>query len=584
MIVATAGHIDHGKTTLVKALTGVDTDRLPQEKARGISIDLGFAYRREPGGSVIAFVDVPGHERFVRNMLAGVCAIDFALLVVAADDGVMPQTREHLAIVDLLGLRHGVAVVTKADRVDAARVAQVGDEVRALLAGTGLHDAPLLPVSATTGAGIGALQDLLSRAAASLRRGAATGRRFRLAVDRSFTVAGSGTVVTGTVFDGSVRVGDKVLLSPSGVEVRVRGLQKDGGKAEGAVAGERCALNLVGVERGQVQRGDWVLHPQLHAPTARLDVQLQVLPGEAQALRHWTPVHLHLGTRDVTARVALRRGESVAAGTRAAARLVVDQPIVALHGDRFILRDQSAQRTLGGGVVLDAFPPARRAPLAVREQRAQAFAAGTPAQVLAALVAGTLSGVDAHVFSRNFNLDDAAFAALLQQAGCALVGSGAAARVVTQASAQAAQVRAAPAAEPENPEHVRLWQLAEPHLRRAARGGLSVAQLAEAIRAKEPVLRDALHRKAKAGQAVRVTDDRFFLRETIDDFIGVARRTAATVPEGRFTAAQFRDHAGIGRSLAIQVLESLDRLGATRRIGDVRVLAAAAAPNERVPS
>jgi selenocysteine-specific elongation factor len=218
----------------------------------------------------------------------------------------------------------------------------------------------------------------------------------------------------------------------------------------------------------------------------------------------------------------------------------------------------------------------------VRQQRFDAYASPTPAQALAALVAGTPAGVDAAVFARNYNLDERTLAAVVEQAGCGLLGSGGAARVVTRAKAQAAHVKAAPVAEPENPEHVRLWQLAEPHLQRAGRGGLTVAQLAEAIRAKEPVLRDALHRKARAGAAVRVTDDRFFLRTTIDDFIGVAQRTAASVPDGRFTAAQFRDQAGIGRSLAIQVLEALDRLGATRRVADVRVLCTPHPKPERV--
>jgi selenocysteine-specific elongation factor len=571
MIVATAGHIDHGKTTLVKALTGVDTDRLPQEKARGISIDIAFAYWREPQGATLAFVDVPGHERFVRNMLAGVCGIDFALLIVAADDGVMPQTREHLNIVDLLGIDRGIAVVTKADRVDAQRLREVTQEAGQLLAGTSLAGSRVMPVSAATGEGIEALRTTLADAAHEYRAAAAAGRRFRYAVDRAFTIAGSGTVVTGTVFDGTVKAGDRVLLSPAGIEVRVRGIQKDGRKADSACAGERCALNLAGIELAQVQRGDWVLDAQLHAPTTRIDVELQVLAGEPHALKHWTPVHLHIGTSDVTARVSLRRGEAIEPGAKAFARLITSQPMVALHGDRFILRDQSARYTLGGGRVLDAFPAQRRLPVEVRARQLRALASCAPAEALKALVADSASGVAGEQFARNFNLDKDAFARLIEAAGLAVLGSGAQAQVVTREKAQALQAKR-PVAASENPEHQRLWQIAEPALRRAGRGGLTVAQLADATRGKPAVLQDMMHRKAHAGDAVRVGEDRFYLRSTIDEFIVVARGVAAGAPQGRFTLARFRDDAGIGRALAAQVLEAMDRLGVTQRIGDARVL------------
>jgi selenocysteine-specific elongation factor len=574
VIVATAGHIDHGKTTLVKALTGVDTDRLPQEKARGISIDLGFAYWKAPGGAVVGFVDVPGHERFVRNMLAGVCSIDYAMVVVAADDGVMPQTREHLNILDLLGVSRGIAVITKADRVDNARLEVAVREARDLLAGTSLQDARLLPVSAITGQGVEQLRDALANAASSFKRDAAKGRRLRYAVDRVFTVAGSGTVVTGTVFDGAVRTGDRLVLSPSGREVRVRGIQKDGDKAERAEGGERCALNLAGVEVSQVQRGDWVLHADLHAPTTRLDVELEVLAGEPHAFCHRTPVHLHLGTRDVTARVSLSRGESVDPGRRAFARLTVDQPISATHGDRFILRDQSAQRTVGGGWVLDASPAPHRLPYELRLRKLQALALSTAVEALQALVACTPAGVSAAAFARNFNLDPEAYAQLLKQAGMASVGTGAQALVLPRAVAAAMMVRKPQQASIENPEHVRLWQLAEPVLKRGGVAGLTVAQLALALPAKELVLRDMLYRKGQIGEAVRVTDDRFFLRATIDEFIRLARDVADAAPGGRFTAAKFRDAAGIGRALAVQVLEALDRIGVTQRVADARILRA----------
>ena len=245
MIVATAGHIDHGKTLLVKTLTGVDTDRLPEEKARGISIDLGFAYWPLVDGALIGFVDVPGHERFIHNMLAGVCGIDFALLAVAADDGVMPQTVEHLQILSLLGIRRGVAAITKTDRVDPARIDQVRTELHALLASSSLAGITLLPVSAVTGAGIEPLRQTLVDAAKAHAARYREGQHARLAIDRAFSVAGSGTIVTGTVFNGEIRHGDHLLISPKGIPVRVRGIQIRGKTAERARAGDRCAINLL---------------------------------------------------------------------------------------------------------------------------------------------------------------------------------------------------------------------------------------------------------------------------------------------------------------------------------------------------
>jgi selenocysteine-specific elongation factor len=572
MIVATAGHIDHGKTTLVKALTGVDTDRLPQEKARGISIDLGFAYWKLPEGPTVGFVDVPGHERFVRNMLAGVCAIDMALLIIAADDGVMPQTREHLNILDLLEVRKGLVVITKADRVDAARLHQVHADASELLAGTSLAGAPVLAVSSMTGAGLPELRQALTQAALAIRRTSQSGQRLRYTVDRVFTVTGSGTVVTGTVVAGAVKLGDRLLVSPSGTAVRVRAIQKDGSACEQAQAGERCALNLAGIERAQVERGDWVVDAAAHAPTRLVDVQLNVLASEAYALKHWTPVHLHLGTSNMTARVALRRGAPIEPGAKSYARLLTDRPLVALHGDRFILRDQSAQRTLGGGVVVDAFPAARRLPAEMRQRQLDALSQASAAQALAALAACTSGAIDAASIARNFNLDENALAQAITQAGLVTLGAAGRLRIVTPQQAAAEEAKRKPVAEPENPEHLRLWQLAQPLLLQAGRKGLTLTQLTEAMHAKLLVLQDMLHRRAKAGDALRVGETRFYLRGTIDEFIVVAQEVARSKPEGRFTAAHFRDAAGVGRGLAIEVLEVLDRLGVTQRIADERIL------------
>ena len=279
MIIGTAGHIDHGKTALVGALTGVDTDRLKEEKARGISIDLGFAYLPTDAGT-LGFIDVPGHEKFIHTMLAGASGIDFALLIVAADDGVMPQTREHLALLDLLGIARGIVALTKADLADASRRAEVESEIAALLDGSSLEGAQIVPVSAVTGEGIDDLRARLVAAAKAFSARAAEGR-FRLAVDRSFTLTGAGTVVTGTVLTGRVGIGDQLIVSPSGIAARVRSIHAQNRKAAAGRAGDRCALNLAGegVTQEAIARGDMVLDAALHAPTERIDARLRVLAG-----------------------------------------------------------------------------------------------------------------------------------------------------------------------------------------------------------------------------------------------------------------------------------------------------------------
>ncbi|MFC3571478.1 selenocysteine-specific translation elongation factor, partial [Paracoccus simplex] len=360
MIVGTAGHIDHGKTALVKVLTGTDADRLAEEKARGITIELGFAYADLGGGRVTGFVDVPGHEKFVHTMLAGAGGIDLALLVVAADDGIMPQTREHLAILDLLGITRGLVALTKADLAEPARIVALTAEIAALLAPTGLAGAPVFPVSSLTGAGIAALRAALAEAEAQTAT-RATGARFRMAVDRSFTLAGAGTVVTGTVLSGRVAAGDHVTVSPSGLAARLRGIHAQNRKADAGLAGQRCALNLAGegVTREAIHRGDVVLDPALHAPTQRIDVNLRVLDSEPKPLATWFPARLHLGAAETGARIVPLEGP-IAPGATGLAQIVLDRPVAAAWGERFILRDTSARRTIGGGSLIDLRPPARR--------------------------------------------------------------------------------------------------------------------------------------------------------------------------------------------------------------------------------
>ncbi len=629
MIVATAGHIDHGKSTLVKALSGVDTDRLPEEKSRGISIDLGFAYLALPQTPLIGFVDVPGHERFVRNMLAGVCGIDYVMLVVAADDGIMPQTIEHLSIVQLLGIEAGVAVLTKTDRVSAERVREVRQELRALLQSVKLTDFEIVECSVFAQQGVSELRERLGQASRDTRRTEVEGRSFRFAIDRSFSIVGSGTVVTGTVFNHQVQVGERLILTPSGASVRVRGIHQNNAAVTQAHAGERCALNLVGISAQDCGRGDWVVAPALHTPSSRVEVSLAVLSTEPQALRHWTEVHLHLGTTEVIARVAIERGGSIQPGATGHARLILNKPIACLNGDRFIVRDQAAQRTLGGGVVLDPFAPARVRDKALRQTELAAFAQPDPTLALRALLdCHSETGVDLDHFARSFNLTDSAVTEMLANLNATLIAKAPnyallkvsveklGARVATslqqhhRAQPQAAGLslkdlrkQSAPnmkvgvfvafvrAIAPEqkiiltgtfaalavhrssaNAADQMLWQEIQPALAAMGPKGLTAAELAQAAGLKTLVVNDMLYRKVKQGDLYRVSSERFYSRANFIHFATLARHLASTSPTQTFIAAQFRDQAGVNRMLAIEILEVLDRLGVTQRVGDTRKL------------
>jgi selenocysteine-specific elongation factor len=359
-IVGTAGHIDHGKTALIKALTGQDTDRLKEEKERGISIDLGFAHLDLDGGVRVGIVDVPGHERFIRNMLAGAHGIDLALLVVAADDGVMPQTEEHVDILHLLGTRSGVVAITKIDLVDAARLAAVKEEVEVLLAGTALEDAPMLPVSSVTGEGVAALRAAIAERLGTYVRAERPGF-FRLPIDRAFVLHGHGVVVTGTATSGTVREGDTIRILPGGETARVRSVHVHNDLVREGQAGQRVALNLSGVERTDVVRGHVVCSPALDRATDRLDAWVELRPGARRAVATHGAIRLFVGTADVIGKLVLLDGRSeLAAGASAYAQLVLREPVAALRGDRFVLRDEASQRTIGGGVVVHAFAPRHR--------------------------------------------------------------------------------------------------------------------------------------------------------------------------------------------------------------------------------
>lgn len=356
VIIGTAGHVDHGKTQLIRALTGIETDRLQEEKKRGISIDLGYAYLTLPSGQRAGIVDVPGHERFIKNMLAGVSGIDLVLLVVAADEGIMPQTKEHFDILELLQVNNGIVVVTKTDLVDEEWLELVVEEIKDFLSGTSLENAPVIPVSSVTGAGMERLLQTIDNMVQNLSPRHAEGKA-RLPVDRIFSVQGFGTVVTGTLVAGNLSVGDEVVIMPVQINSRVRGLQVHGDQMQSAQAGQRVAVNLAGVELSDIKRGYVVASPGILSPTYRLDVKLQLLNSVSKPLKHRTRVRLHLGTDEILGRVILLDREELTPGNEAYVQLQLEEVTVASKGDRFVIRSYSPMRTIGGGVVIDSAPP-----------------------------------------------------------------------------------------------------------------------------------------------------------------------------------------------------------------------------------
>jgi selenocysteine-specific elongation factor len=609
MIVGTAGHIDHGKTTLVRALTGVDTDRLPEEKRRGISIALGYAFLDAPDGARIGFVDVPGHERLVHTMLAGASGIDYALLLVAADDGVMPQTREHLAVLALLGIGQGAIVVTKADRADPARALA---EARALVAGTSLAHAPALAICAHTGAGLPALKEMLFAAARGAPPHANTEAAFRLAIDRAFTLAGIGTVVTGCVHAGRVRVDEELVLVPDGRRVRVRSLHAQDRAVETAVAGQRCAAALVGIAKDEVERGQWLVAPPAALWTQRLDATLAVWRDEPLALRSGMRVQAHVGAASVAASVAVLDGDAIAPGASARVQLVLQRPIGAWMGDRIVLRDATATRTIGGGVVIDPCAPARYRRTAQRRAELDALAR----RDVGALIALAPRGVDVVRFDAADGRPGAAqrLPEGTVRGGDLALGAGPAAAVAAAACAalaafheqqpdepgpDAARLRrvAAPrlpaplwravlaglqaqgrialrGAFVHLPEHAvrlsateeRIAQKVAPRLGEAGFSGCWARDLARATREPEALVRMTLARLARRGEMHQVVKDLYYAPAAMSELAARARCAAGS--EGAVTAARFRDATSLGRKRAIQILEYFDRVGLLRRVGD----------------
>ncbi|MFN4180373.1 MAG: selenocysteine-specific translation elongation factor, partial [Armatimonadota bacterium] len=399
IIVGTAGHVDHGKTALIRALTGIETDRHPEERERGMSIDLGFAHLTLPSGVVAGIVDVPGHERFVHNMLAGASEVDMVLFVVAADEGVMPQTVEHLQILQLLNAKRGIIVITKRDLVDDDWLALVREDIAEKVKGTFLEGAPMVAVSSVTGEGLDELLQIMDSVAQEVPS-KDTARPLRLPIDDIFVKAGFGTIVRGAIFSGSVHVGDEVEVVPKGIVTRVRSLHTYGKSVEVAVAGQRAAMNLGGVEREAIERGDVVAQPATMLSSQRIDVRLKLLPPSAlhhsvsvPSLRHGSPIRFHLGTAEKIGRVFFFDRDEMELGEETFAEVRLEEPIACAWGDLFVIRTYSPMVTIGGGQVIEPIPPQRRRRRVASELQKLKRKANSERDYIVALLSETASGI-----------------------------------------------------------------------------------------------------------------------------------------------------------------------------------------------
>ncbi|TFW15809.1 selenocysteine-specific translation elongation factor [Duganella callida] len=622
MIVGTAGHIDHGKTTLTRALTGVDTDRLKEEKARGISIELGYAYAPLANGDTLGVIDVPGHEKFIRTMAAGVTGIDAALLVIAADDGIMPQTLEHLAILRLLGVGRGAVALTKIDRVDANRLEQLEQEIKQLLASTDFAGAQIFRTNATApdDVGVRALLHHLSVMSAALPANDER-RLFRLGVDRVFTLAGQGTIVTGTALAGSVRVGDTLQLAPGEQQVRVRSIHAQNRAADMGRAGQRLALNLSGAAKDDIARGSWVVSPALAACSERIDVELTLTSDCSLTLKPWSPVHVHLGAAHHTANVVMLDGEVLAPGHTARVQLVLDAPVHAVPGDRFVIRNAQATATVGGGRVLDPFGPARKRRSPGRLAWLEALASFIDSGDIAALLARNPLGLRVSTLVRLSQLPAEQIVpppdtvAISLQGGDALLIAAAESAALRQRILAALAEFHARAPDDAGPELWRLKRIVSPemedrlwtYLIDALLGSGSICQRGRSLHLPDhsvelsaqeqaavapllasllaggfdpPWVRDLMRehhlpeaevrrlllKLSKTGEISQVVKDLFYHPQQLDELA----RLVATLPEVQ--ASSFRDATGLGRKRAIQILEFFDRVGYTRRVGNIHLI------------
>ena len=624
VIVGTAGHIDHGKTALVRRLTGIDTDRLKEEKERGISIDLGFAHLTLPSGLRVGIVDVPGHERFVKNMLAGATGVDVALLVVAADEGVKPQTREHLAILDLLRIGRGVVALTKADLVPPERLRAARAEVEAMVGGSSLRGAPIVPVSSVTGEGIADLLQALDRAASGAAARDESGAA-RLPIDRAFSIEGIGTVVTGTLWNGAIRAGDALTLLPSGRAVRVRQVEVHDQAVEAARAGQRTAVAIHGVDRDQVSRGDWLTTPARFRASDLLDARVSLHPSAERPLATRARVRVHLGASETLGRVVLFEGASLEPGHDALAQLRLESPIVPIPGDRVVLRSYSPAFTIAGAVVVDAHA-GRRARLdedgrrrlatletgslaeriavlaadsgfaGVRDDEAALRLGADPAQVAASVAAApdihrlkdgrVLTRHDWNAATKRIETEAAAYVAahpirdgvpkgelksrlkrdldgaIFDEALAALMETK---RLVSRGGDRLIPPDAAPALSPDQAKS------AGRILARLGGSGFQPPDLSEVLKEIPAAHRppELVRYLLESEQVVKVTSELLYTRDQWRELVARVARHLSDHPT--LTMGDFKNLVQVSRKYSIPVLEHLDRIGLTRREGDSRI-------------
>jgi selenocysteine-specific elongation factor len=613
-VLGTAGHIDHGKSLLVKALTGIDPDRLREEKERGMTIELGFAWLKLPGGREVGIVDVPGHERFVKNMLAGVGGIDLAMLIVAANEGVMPQTREHLAILDLIGVQRGIVIITKKDLVDEELLTLVKMEVEEIIAATTIAGAPILAVSAVTGEGLPELLAAIDKMLDKTEPRQDLGRP-RLPVDRIFTMAGSGTVVTGTLIDGTLSVGQEVEIVPSGLKSRIRGLQTHKSKITTASPGSRVAANLVGVNTSQLERGDVVTRPGWLKPTSMVTVKLKLISYLQRPLPHGAEVSFHTLAAETMAKVRLLEGDELRPGDSTWAQLSLERPLAIIRGDRYIIR--SPMETLGGGGIIDA--QARRLrrfrPEVIENLKARE--GGTTEEVIMALLE-TKQPLELSALLAQCNLPadeaDAAIESLIHQGRIVAMDEGENRLFLTASGWHGLADKA-------------VSMLADYHKKFPTRSGMPKVELSSRLKLGNYILAalenlvsqgilveegghlrlpshkvqltplqqaqidsflksltrnpyappgelipepDLLNMLIEQGKVVKVSDNVAFSASAYNEMVG--KITAQIKDKGKLSLGEVRDMFGTSRKYAQALLEYLDREKVTRRVGDDRVL------------
>ena len=630
MIVATVGHIDHGKTELVKKLTGINTDRLPEEKDRGISIDLGFAYHDFGNGSITGFVDVPGHERFINNMLAGISSIDLGLLVVAADDGPMTQTYEHLSILELLGVKKCVIVLTKIDLVETSQLFKVNIQINKLIQHTTFSKSKIFKVSNKTLEGINDLIYYFKKNWINSNKRKYYGN-FRLSVDRRFLVKGSGIVLTGSVISGKVNIGDKLIHSATGRSLKVRSIHTLNKVSKVGYSGQRCSLNIIskGINLNDFSRGDWILNDKVNIPTKRLDAKLNILKNEKENFKHWTPVHIHIGSANFVCYVALLKNAFIIPGGIGFVQLVFDKPIFALFGDHFVIRDISSRRTIGGGLIIDPFSVKRKTfnERQIQNKRLMLMNAESTVKVLNNLLQYHVEGISADIFSVSRNLTNNELEKILFDVDIVrafyvnnkwlllkknliyfetlvldLIAKQQIKKLENGTDIYTLLVKAKinvpnfviksiidkfikskklimynnllyePNFFPKVDNYTLKWPNLEKQFIKYKFQPPKIAEISKQTNIELKELEFILNKASRKGHLFKINNKRYILSQAIYEIVSIIEKMILEDKNYQLAIKDFTSKTNIPRSLSIEILEYFDEIGFTKRIKDVRVL------------